>query len=253
MIGSARTRISVALVALAIAVSVFVGAAPARATGPGAFPVQLQLKEQGALAGCPGGTIVDFEPDPTSVPSFMLVNPGPAPCPPGIAMMQNPGGTGAAVSLPLQAASCSAAQAIFTQFADLLGAPAGVPGVTPSAANIDPTGVCPGADAAFAAVPGALAGVPVVPGSRAFVSLPRIGREVVVAFLEGDPDQPIVVGTVSFTGAAPAGAFITREVIVDFLEGDPDQPIVVGTNNPQLFVLVPSPTPGVSVIGCVFC
>ena len=29
-----------------------------------------------------------------------------------------------------------------------------------------------------------------------FVAIPRIGHEVVVDFLEGDPDQPIIVGSV---------------------------------------------------------
>jgi hypothetical protein len=71
--------------------------------------------------------------------------------------------------------------------------------------------------------------------------------------LEGDPDQPIVIGTVNFIGTAPAGVFLQKEVIVTFLEGDPDQPIVVGSGGAQLFVLVPSATPGVSFTFCRLC
>jgi hypothetical protein len=258
MIGSRNKRIAVALVGFASAVGILVGATPARAIGPSAVPVQVQLNERGALAGCPGGAFVNFEPDPTSAPSFTLVNPGPSPCPPGIALVQDPDGTGAsrgsAVSLPVQASSCSTAQAIFTQVADLLGGPAGVPGVAPAAASIDPTGVCPEADAAFAAVQAALARVPVVPGSRGLVLQPQFGHEVIVAFLQGDPDQPIVIGSLNFTGTAPAGVFFQKEVIVAFVDGDPDQPIVVGSVDlPRVFALVSSATPGVSVILCRFC
>jgi hypothetical protein len=254
MIGSMSRRLAVVLLVLASAVGTAAGATPAAATA--LSPVQIQLTEPGAPAVCPGGTIVDFEPDPASAPTFMLVNPGPSPCPAGIAQLQNSdttgGSRGSAVSLPLQASSCSTAQLLFAQVADLLGAPAGVPGAAPTV-SIDPTGVCPAADVAFAAVQGALTKVPVVPGSIGLVSQTRLGREVIVAFLEGNPDQPIVVGTVNFPGIAPLGVFLEKEVIVTFQEGDPDQPIVIGTTNPQLFVLVPSATSGVSFIQCVFC
>jgi hypothetical protein len=245
------------MVGLASSVGVAVGATPARATGPSGLPVQVQLQEPGALAGCPGGTFVNFEPDPNSAPSFLLVAPGPSPCPAGIALVQNPHATGAspgaAVSLPLQASSCSTAQALFAQIAALLGEPAGVPGVAPPT-SIDPTGACPDADAAFSALQGALTTVPVIPGAVGFV-LPRFGFEVIVAFLEGNPDQPIVIGTVNFPGpaTAPAGVFVVKEVVVTFVDGDPDQPIVIGSANPQFFVLVPSATPGVSVIACRLC
>jgi len=258
MIGSMSGRIAVVSVGLATAVGVVAGAAPARAAVPTQLPVQVQLNEQGALAGCPGGTFVNFEPDPTSAPSFMLVNPGPSPCPVGIALVQNPDAIGAsrgsAVSLPLQSTSCSTAQALFTQVADLLGTPAGVPGVAPAAVSIDPAGVCLGADAAFAAVQSALGRVPLVPRSVGLVLAPQRGQDVIVAFLEGDPDQPIVIGSIYFTGTAPAGVFLEKEVIVAFSEGDPDQPIVIGSVDvPQLFVLRSSATPGVSVILCPFC
>jgi len=256
MVGSMSRRIAAVLVGLAVAVGTVVGATPVGATAP--LPIQVQLKELGALAGCPGGTFVNFEPDPTAAPSFMLVNPGPSPCPRGIALVQNPDAAGAArgsaVSLPLQASSCSAAQALFAQVADLLGAPAGVPGVAPSPVSIDPTGVCPESDAAFAALQGALSTVPVVPGSVGRVLQPQSGHEVIVAFLEGNPDQPIVIGSVNFTGTAPAGVLVEKEVIVAFLEGDPDKPIVTGSVNvPQLLVLAPSGTLGVSVISCRLC
>jgi hypothetical protein len=254
MVGSMSKRIAVGLVALASAVGMVGGAAPARAASQN--PVQVQLNTPGAPAGCPGGTFLNFEPDPNSAPSFLLVDPGPVPCPAGIALVQNPGGSpGPAVSLPLQASSCSTGATLFTQVANLLGAPPGVPGVAPSPVNIDPTGVCPGADAAFAALQGALAGVPAIPGSAGFIAQLLRGQEVVVAFLEGDPDQPIVIGTVNFPGlaASPAGAFILKEVVVAFLEGDPDQPIVTGSSKAQFFVLVPSATPGVSFTVCRFC
>jgi hypothetical protein len=251
MISTMRKRIAVVLLGLVTAIGMVAGATPARAASSN--PVQLPLK---ATAGCPGGTIVNFEPDPTSAPSFLLVDPAAAPCPAGIALVENPGGArGAAVSLPLQASSCSTGEALFTQVADLLGAPAGVPGAVPPPVGIDPTGVCPAADAAFAAVQGALATVPVIPGAVGVVAQLRIAQEVVVAFLEGDPDQPIVIGTVNFPGpaAAPVGAFILKEVVVTFVDGDPDQPIVTGSGRPQLFVLVPSTTPGVSVTVCRLC
>src|SRR5262249_45702893 len=147
MIGTTTKRIAVVLVGFASAVGMVVVATPARAVGPSSLPVQVQLNERGAPAGCPGGTFVNFEPDPTSAASFMLGNPGPSPCPAGIALLQNPDAIGAsrgpAVSLPLQASSCSTAQSLFTQVADLLGTPAGVPGIVPAAMSIDPTGVCP--------------------------------------------------------------------------------------------------------------
>jgi hypothetical protein len=258
MIGSMSRRTAVVLVALVSAVGMVVSATPARAAVPNPLPVQVQLNEQGARAGCPGGTFVNFEPDPASAPSFMLVNPGPSPCPAGMALLQNPHAIGAsrgsAVSLPLQASSCSAALALFTQVADVLGTPAGVPGIAPAAVSIDPTGICPEVDAAFASVQGALTRVPVVPGSVGIVFQPRSGQEVIVAFLEGDPDQPIVIGSIYLNGTAPTGVFLEKDVIVAFLEGDPDQPIVIGSVDvPRLFVLVSSATPGVSVILCRFC
>jgi hypothetical protein len=246
------------LIGLATAVWAAVGTAPARASDPTRIPVQVRLAEPGGLAACPGGTVVNFEPDPTSAPSFVLVNPGPSQCPAGIALLTNPRTAGSlpgsAVRLPLQASSCSTAQAVFAQVADLLGAPAGVPGVAPSSVNVDPTGVCPDADVAFAALSSALASVPSVPGTAGLVVQPRNGPEVIVAFLEGDPDQPIVIGTINFTGAAPAGVFLEREVVISFVDGDPDQPIVIGVGRvPQLFVLVPSATPGVAAVRCWLC
>jgi len=255
MIGSMSRRLAVVLVGLASAVGTVVGATPAGAAGTGLLPVQVQLKEAGALAGCPGGSFVNFEPDPTSAPSFMLVNPGPSPCPAGIALVQNPGASrGSAVSLPLQASSCATAQAIFTQVAGLLGAPVGVPGVAPPPVSIDPTGVCPGADVAFAALQGTLAKVPDVPGSVGLVLQPRFGHEVIVAYLEGNPDTPIVIGSVNSIGTTPTGVFLVKEVIVAFLDGDPDTPIVIGSVNvPQLWVLLPSGTAGVSSISCPLC
>jgi hypothetical protein len=255
MVGSMSRGLAVVLVALASAVGTVVVAPPAAAAG--LSPVQIQLTERGTLAACPGGTIVDFEPDPTGAPSFMLVNPGPAPCPAGIALVQNPDATGtsggSAVALPLQASSCSTAESLFTHVADLLGAPGGLPGVA-APVSIDPTGVCPAADVAFAVLQNGLASVPVVPGSVGLVVQPRNGHEVIVAFLEGDPDKPIVIGSVFSTGIAPAGVLVVRELIVAFLDGDPDKPIVIGTATvPQVLVLVPSQTPGVSVISCRFC
>src|SRR5262249_41694681 len=39
-----------------------------------------------------------------------------------------------------------------------------------------------------------------------FVTVPRIGQEVVVDFLEGDPDQPIIVGSVYNANRPPPPA-----------------------------------------------
>jgi uncharacterized protein involved in type VI secretion and phage assembly len=104
------------------------------------------------------------------------------------------------------------------------------------------------------ALQAALASVPVVPGSVGVVMRPRIGQEVIVAFLQGDPDTPIVIGSINTLGIAPAGLLLQKEVIVAFEDGDPDRPIVIGSVYvPQLVVLVPSDTPGVSDVSCRFC
>ena len=42
------------------------------------------------------------------------------------------------------------------------------------------------------------------------VHLPRIGQEVIVAFQDGDPDRPVVLGTVTSAAAAPPSSSLTR-------------------------------------------
>jgi type VI secretion system secreted protein VgrG len=61
-----------------------------------------------------------------------------------------------------------------------------------------------------------------------FISLPRIGQEVMVAFLEGDPDQPIVVGSVynaeqKVPYALPANATVSTLKSRSKLEGAADK------------------------------
>jgi type VI secretion system secreted protein VgrG len=61
-----------------------------------------------------------------------------------------------------------------------------------------------------------------------FISLPRIGQEVMVAFLEGDPDQPIVVGSVynaeqKVPYALPANATVSTLKSRTKLEGAADK------------------------------
>src|SRR5581483_5369313 len=178
---------------------------------------------------CPAGAFVAVNPGPQQSPGFLLVQPGPANCPAGIDVLLRPGPLqspqGEAVALPLTAADCQAGTGLFTQELALIGGnPAGgLPG-----AAADPASACPTGDAAFAALEAALATVPTVapgpgtffyrnPGPTGFnfvtvnpspVQAPRvsvlygqasIGREVIVAFLEGDPDTPILVGSANGT------------------------------------------------------
>lgn len=42
--------------------------------------------------------------------------------------------------------------------------------------------------------------------SRGFWTLPRVGDEVVIAYLDGDPDEPLVVGSVNNAAAPPAAS-----------------------------------------------
>jgi hypothetical protein len=226
------------LIGLAVLGSAFVLPSTAGASTLG--PIQLPLKNPGP-GGCPGGTYVITDPGSAPSPTFVLADPGPSPCPAGIDVLLQPGagGTpaGQAVALPLTAASCDAGLAVFDQEISLVGG--SVPGPVvggPPPSSADP---CPSGDVAFAALQGALANVPLAPGSVGLLSQPRSGHEVVVAFQEGDPDTPIVIGSVNSTGTAPVGVFIER--------------VPGPANASQLFVLVPSGTPGVSVITCPFC
>ncbi len=47
--------------------------------------------------------------------------------------------------------------------------------------------------------------------SRGFWTLPRVGDEVVIAYLDGDPDEPLVVGSVHNAVAPPAAALPEAE------------------------------------------
>ena len=62
---------------------------------------------------------------------------------------------------------------------------------------------------------------------------------MIVAFVEGNPDTPILIGSVYSAAIAPLGVFVVRNP-------GPGQ-------TPHVFVLVPAGTPGVSVMRCPLC
>ena len=187
---------------------------------------------------------------------------------------------GGAVALPLTEASCAVGTALFDQEISLIGGTS--PGPIAGGPPPSPADPCPSGDAAFAALQAASANVPVAPGSVAVLS-PRPRHEVVVAFVDGDPDNPIAIGSIHSAATTPLGVFVLRnpgpvalipspsrgvEDVIAFVDGDPDRPIVIGSvpsagtipigvfvlinpgpvaHVPKVFVLVRTGTPGVSV------
>ena len=57
---------------------------------------------------------------------------------------------------------------------------------------------------------------PIAGSSWGFLGLPRVGHEVIVAFLEGDPDQPIIVGSVYNDVMKPAYSLPTEKTRTGF-------------------------------------
>ncbi len=60
------------------------------------------------------------------------------------------------------------------------------------------------------------------------MSLPRVGDEVVVDFLEGDPDQPLIVGRV-YNGANVPPLALPDEKTVDYIFAKRELRLKVGT------------------------
>jgi hypothetical protein len=253
-------RLSGLLSVLVVGLGVTLVPAPADAMNFG--PTQVPLSDPGP-AGCPTGNYVATNSGSPSSPFFVLKNPGPGGCAPGIDVLKDPGPSqapqGIAVALPLAAANCTQGTALFDTELLLLGAPVpGSPAVGSLGLSGGPTSVCPGGDAALAGLQAAIANVPSAPGSfgidlGAPVALPAVqnpGGYILVH--PGANSGPDLGG---FYGDTLSRASVGAEVVVDFLEGDPDRPILTSspTATPGTSILkAPGPL-GASTLGDVVC
>jgi fibronectin-binding autotransporter adhesin len=139
---------------------------------------------------------------------------------------------GIAVALPLTAADCAQGTALFDTELLLLGGalPGPTPGTIGSSGASG--SVCPSGDAALSALQAAMANIGVAPGSFGLDKGGPVGPRSLPAvqnpggYLLVDPGTSPVPALGGIYGDDSTGTPI-GEVVVAFLEGDPDQPIVV--------------------------
>ncbi len=205
---------------------------PAPAGGAAnAGPIQVPLRDPGPN-GCPTGSYVATNPGPISSPYFVLKEPGPNGCAPGTDVLRDPGPQGApqgiAVALPITAADCTQGTALFDTELLMLGA--ALPG--PSSSPGGPATPCPSGDAALSNLEAAIANVPVAPGSFGIDAASRVALLPAVqnpgGFILVYPGTSSAPGVAGVYGDALIAGFGT-EVVVAFLEGDPDTPILVSS------------------------
>ena len=231
-------RWAAVLIPTVAALVAMVGSAgTAQAASPG--PIQIPFRSPGpGGAQCPGATYVITNSGSTDSATFLLVPPGPTQCAPGIDLLRAPGpiGTpaGQAVALPLTAASCDQGTALFNSELGLVGGSA--PGPTAGGPGASAAAPCPSGDAALAALQGALANVPIAPGASGLIISGPTGAPGAFVFKAPGP-----AGTPGLIGAYLIDATGTARGLFVFKQPGP-------SGVPELLLLVPSDTPGVSVL-----
>ena len=223
------------LLAASAACVAVVNAPAAQAAAIG--PVRIPLNDPGP-AGCPTGTYVSANPGPTQSPYFVLKSPGPEGCAPGIDMFGDPGPSsspqGIAIALPLTATDCAQGTALFDT--ELLTLGASLPGSTAPAGNTASS--CPSGDASLSALQAAIANIGVARGS---FGLDKGGPVALVPPVQGAGGYLLVAPGTSQARALGGVYGLTRLgqlVVIAFEEGDPDHPIVLGSpTTPGLTIL----------------